>query len=178
MGKFRKSEGLNTLGNSKGGKVKLLTGNNSVGKKLTLIFQREFTWYYKKEHLKNSSVNLILLIKYCRYFRCSNIYERPLPDATCFDLCEKCRLKWAILACLIFQIITWYFIDSYFIFGSKKKIWLIAFLTNLWYSSMTYMMETWQPSIINRDVENLFVSASDHRIILWNLSFRVYLHVY
>ena len=120
-GKFWGSEGLNALGNLKGGKVKLLTGSNSVGKKLTSIFQGEFTWYYKKEHLKNSSVNLILLIKYCRYFRSSNICERPLPDATCFDLFEKCRLKWAILAFLIFQIITWYFIDLYFTFGSKNK---------------------------------------------------------
>ena len=78
-----------------------------------------------------------------------------------------------------------YFPDNYLIFywfilhiWQQKRIWLIAFLTNLWYSSMTYMMETWQPSIINRDVENLFVSASGHRIILWNLSFRMYLHVY
>ena len=42
------------------------------------------------------------------------------------------------------------------------------------------MMGTWQPSIINRnrDVENLFALASDHRIFLRSLSFRVYWNVY
>ena len=71
----------------------------------------------------------------------------------------------------IFQKVTSYLIDSYFIFGSKKRFWLIAFLTNLWYISM-----------VSHDgdmtVENFFMSTSDNRIFLWNLSFRVYLHVY
>ena len=119
-------------------------------------------------------MNLILLFKYCRYFHSSNICERPLPDTTCIDLSEKYHLKWAIFVFLILCLI-----DLYFIFGSKKRFWLMAFLTFdilLWF----HMMERWQLSIVNRKgyAENAFAFASDHRIFLWNLSFRVYLHVY
>ena len=79
-----------------------------------------------------------------------------------------------------------YFPDNYFIFNGfrlhiwqQKIIWLTAFLTNRWYSSMfSYDADITVVNYINRDVENVFVSASDHRIFVWNLSFRVYLHLY
>ena len=41
------------------------------------------------------------------------------------------------------------------------------FKTNLWYDSVvSYDADM---TSVNRDVENLFVSSSDHRIFLWNL---------
>ena len=46
-----------------------------------------------KEHLKNSSLDLIVPFKYYRYFHYSSIFKRPLRDMTCFDLFEKCRLR-------------------------------------------------------------------------------------
>ena len=119
-------------------------------------------------------MTLVLLFKYCRYFHSSNICERPLPDTTCIDLSEKYHLKWAIFVFLILCLI-----DLYFISGSKKRFWLMAFLTFdilLWF----HMMERWQLSIVNRKgyAENAFAFASDHRIFVLNLSFREYLHVY
>ena len=75
----------------------------------------------KKKHLKNSSVNLILLFKYSRCFYYSDIYECPLAEMISFDLSEKCCLKLTIFTSPIFQVITSNLIDSDFIFGSKKE---------------------------------------------------------
>ena len=116
-------------------KGKLLTGGKSASvilpMRIYLILQKKKK---KKKRLKNSTVNLILLFKYCRYFHSSNICERPLFDTTCFDLSEKCRIKWVIFVFLIFQIVTLYLIGSYFIFASKKDFSVF----NPWYSSVVY----------------------------------------
>ena len=76
-----------------------------------------------------------------------------------------------------------YFPDNYFMFNwfilhiwLQKKLQLIAFLINLWYSSIvSYDAGMTAVNYINRDIENLLLSKSDHRIFLWNLSFIVYL---
>ena len=133
----------------------------------------------KKKHLKNSSVNLILLFKYSRYFYYSDIYECPLAEMISFDLSEKCCLKLAIFTSPIFQVINYFKFNWFRLhIWQQKRIWLIAFLTNLWCSSMfSYDADMTVVNYINRDVENVFVLGSDLRIFLSNLSFRVYLYL-
>ena len=131
----------------------------------------------QKKHLKNSIVNLILLFKYSRYFYCSDICECPLAEMISFDLSEKMLPK-------ISNFHLSYFPGNYFKFNwfrfhiwQQKRIWLIAFLTNLWCSMFSYDVDMTVVNYINRDVENVFVLGSDLRIFLSNLSFRVYLHL-
>ena len=67
-----------------------------------------------------------------------------------------------------------YFPYNYFIFNwfrlqiwQQKRIWLIVFLTNLWYSFMfSYDADMTVVNYINKDVQNRFVSASDHQIFI------------
>ena len=129
----------------------------------------------KKEHLKNSSMKLILLFKYCRYLHYSNICEHPLPDTTCFDLPKKCHLKLAIFTFPIFLIITLYLLIQISYLAAKKNL-VKSIFNYLWYSSMfSYIAILAVVNYMKKDIENVFVSASDHRIFLWNLSFKVYL---
>ena len=76
-------------------------------------------------------------------FTLQNICQCSLPDTTCFDqepriislfwLVWKMSPKTLIFAfpdnCLIFN---WFILHIW----QQKRFWLIAFLTNLWYSSM------------------------------------------
>ena len=94
--------------------------------------------YKKKKHLKNSSVKLIFLFKYCRDIYYSSIIEGPLPET------KKMSYK-------IRNFNLFYFPDNYFIFNwfllhvrLQTKSWLIAIDILLWF----HMMQAWQPSIM------------------------------
>ena len=64
--------------------------------------------------------------------------------------------------------------------SEKCLIALIAFLTNLWYSSMASY--DGDMAAVNykqkKSVEEFITLASDHRIFLQNWSFRVHWHVH
>ena len=126
---------------------------------------------YKKKHLKNSSVKLIFLFKYCRDIYYSSIIEGPLPDTK--KMSHKIR-----------NFHLFYFLDNYFIFywfllhvWLQTKSWLIA-IDGFYGSMVSYDAGIAAVNHVNRNVGNLFVSISDHGIFLWNLSFRVYLLLY
>ena len=96
------------------------------------------TYLQKKKYLKNSSVKLIFLFKYCRDIYYSSIIEGPLPET------KKMSYK-------IRNFNLFYFPDNYFIFNwfllhvrLQTKSWLIAIDILLWF----HMMQAWQPSIM------------------------------
>ena len=106
---------------------------------------------YKKKHLKIQVWNWFSSSNIKEIFTIQALLRAPSPKR------KKCRIKFAIFIFSIFQIITSYLIDS---------------------SMVSYDAGMTAVNNVNRDVENLFVSISDHGIFLWNLSFRVYLLLY
>ena len=116
-------------------------GQSLKGKLLTVlaggsIFHREFTWYYKKEHLKNWTVNLIFALQILHIFSLFKYLWASSPRRDLLWSAWKMSLK-------IGNFHPSFFPGNYFIFNwfvlhicQQKKFELIAFLTNLWYSSM------------------------------------------
>ena len=107
---------------------------------------------YKKKNIWKSQVwNWFSSSNIAEIFTIQALLTAPSPKR------KKCRIKFAVFIFSIFQIITSYLIDS---------------------SMVSYDAGMTAVNNVNRDVENLFVSISDHGIFLWNLSFRVYLLLY
>ena len=128
--------GVKRLGKLKGGKGKSLTGSNSAGKNLTWVFWGEFTWYLRKRTSEKSKCKFDFALQILQIFSLFK-YLWALPQGR--------DLFWSFwkMSPKMSDFSFFYFPDNYLVFywfilhiWQRKRIWLIVFLTNLWYCSM------------------------------------------